>query len=321
MRRIGLVLEYAGTGYQGFQVQAGDVRAAKDEVAGDPGPEAERTGHSREVGRPMRTAQTVRTVQTVQGTVEAAIARITGEQCRITGAGRTDAGVHALCQVASFDTGSRIPGDRFAPALNTALPQDVRVLRSFQAAEGFNARYDAIAKVYRYVIVPSHAMQLGPGSRQNPAMQLGFGAQPGGAILAGKALLVRNRLDVQAMAQASGCLVGQHDFRAFASTGSSAKTSVRTIRRLEVRPVRCEILGLDAVVVEIEADGFLYKMVRTIVGALLEVGIGRANVGSVERLLVSGDRSRGPATAPPDGLYLVRVIYPEPVATLVSGAT
>jgi len=85
--------------------------------------------------------------------------------------------------------------------------------------------------------------------------------------------------------------------------------------------VRCEILGLDAVVVEIEADGFLYKMVRTIVGALLEVGIGRANVGSVERLLVSGDRSIGPATSPPDGLYLVRVIYPEPVATLVSGAT
>jgi len=85
--------------------------------------------------------------------------------------------------------------------------------------------------------------------------------------------------------------------------------------------VPCEILGLDAVAVEIEADGFLYKMVRTIVGALLEVGTGRADVGSVERLLVSGDRSRGPATAPPDGLYLVRVIYPEPVATLASGAT
>lgn len=297
MRRIGLVLEYVGTGYQGFQVQEGDGGAAQ----------------------PART---------VQGTVEAAIARVTSEQCRITGAGRTDAGVHALGQVASFDTGSRIPGDRFAPALNTALPTDVRVLRSFQAPEDFNARYDAIAKVYRYIIVPSHIARAGepgqepePGARRNLGMQLGPGAQSGSAALAARALFVRRPLDMQAMAQASGRLVGQHDFRAFASTGSSAKTSVRTIRRLEVRPVRCGILGLDAVAIEIEADGFLYKMVRTIVGALLEVGAGRADAGYVERLLASGDRSIGPATAPPDGLYLVRVIYPELVAALVFGAT
>jgi len=296
MRRIGLVLEYVGMGYQGFQVQEGDVRAAKD-------------------------------VRTVQGTVEAAIARVTGEQCRITGAGRTDAGVHALGQVASFDTGSRIPGDRFAPALNTALPPDVRVLRSFEAPAGFNARYDAIAKVYRYVIVPRRIIGAGePGQEPEPPvwpgldMQLGPGAQLGSAVLAGRALLVRHRLDVQAMSQASRCLVGRHDFRAFASTGSSAKTSVRTIRRLKVEAARSEFLGLDVVTVETEADGFLYKMVRTIVGALLGVGAGRADAGSVERLLASGDRSKGPATAPPDGLYLVRVIYPEPVATLASGA-
>ncbi len=181
--------------------------------------------------------------------------------------------------------------------------------------------------MYRYVIVPRRIIGAGePGQEPQPParpgldMQLGPGAQLGSAVLAGRALLVRHRLDVQAMSQASRCLVGRHDFRAFASTGSSAKTSVRTIRRLEIRPVPCEILGLDAVAVEVEADGFLYKMVRTVVGALLEVGTGRADVGSVERLLVSGDRSRGPATAPPDGLYLVRVIYPEPVATLASGA-
>ncbi|HON41550.1 MAG TPA: tRNA pseudouridine(38-40) synthase TruA [Bacillota bacterium] len=314
MRRIGLVLEYVGTEYQGFQVQAGEAGAATDEAIGGPGPETARAAQSSGAGRAMGIGRTGRTVQ---GTVEAAIARITGEQCRITGAGRTDAGVHALGQVASFDTCSRIPGDRFAPALNTALPPDVRVLRSFQAPDGFNARYDAIAKVYRYIIVPSRIVG---GARPGPEAQLDPGAQPGGAILAGRALLVRRPLDMQAMAQASGCLVGQHDFRAFASTGSSAKTSVRTIRRLEVGPIRFEILGLDAVAVEIEADGFLYKMVRTIVGALLGVGTGRADVGSVETLLASGDRSKGPATAPPDGLYLVRVIYPEPVATLVSGA-
>jgi tRNA pseudouridine38-40 synthase len=309
MRRIGLVLEYAGTGYQGFQVQARETCGATDEACGAPEGGTAHTGQLTGTGRAVRT---------VQGAVEAAIARITGEQRRITGAGRTDAGVHALGQVASFDTGSRIPGDRFAPALNTALPRDVRALRSFQAPEGFNARYDAIAKVYRYIIVPSQIVgDAEPGLER----QLGPGAQLGSAVLAGRALLIRRPLDVQAMWRASRRLVGQHDFRAFASTGSSAKTSVRTIRRLEVRPVRFELLDLDVVTVEVEADGFLYKMVRTIVGALLEVGTGRADVGSVERLLASGDRSRGPATAPPDGLYLVRVIYPEPVATLITGAT
>ena len=203
----------------------------------------------------------------------------------------------------------------------------MRVLRSFEAPAGFNARYDAIAKVYRYIIVPRRIIGAGePGQEPEPPvwpsldMQLGPGAQLGSAVLAGRALLVRHRLDVQAMSQASRCLVGRHDFRAFASTGSSAKTSVRTIRRLEVEAARSEFLGLDVVTVEIEADGFLYKMVRTIVGALLGVGAGRAGAGSVERLLASGDRSKGPATAPPDGLYLVRVIYPEPVATLASGA-
>ncbi|HOI37952.1 MAG TPA: tRNA pseudouridine(38-40) synthase TruA [Bacillota bacterium] len=320
MRRIGLVLEYVGTRYRGFQVQAGEVGEAIHEAVDSLGDEG---------APPDQSAATARAGQTVQGTVEAAIARITREQCRITGAGRTDAGVHALGQVASFDTDSRIPGDRFAPALNTALPPDVRVLRSFEAPAGFNARYDAIAKVYRYVIVPRRIIGAGePGQEPEPPvwpgldMQLGPGAQLGSAVLAGRALLVRHRLDVQAMSQASRCLVGRHDFRAFASTGSSAKTSVRTIRRLEVEAARSEFLGtgLDVATVEIEADGFLYKMVRTIVGALLEVGAGRADAGSVERLLASGDRSKGPATAPPDGLYLVRVIYPEPVATLASGA-
>jgi len=287
MRQIGLVLEYVGTGYQGFQVQAGETPRAPDGAA---------------------RAGTGRVIRTVQGAVEDAITRITGERRRITGAGRTDAGVHSLGQVANFATGSRIPGDRFAPALNTALPRDVRVLRSFEAPEGFNARFDAIAKVYRYVIVPE----------SEPSLECR--EQGGSAILWGRALLVRRCLDTGAMSEAARCLVGQHDFSAFASTGSSAKTSVRTIRRLAVEAARFKFLGLDAVTVEIEADGFLYKMVRAIVGALLEVGAGRADAGLVEWLLASRDRSKGPATAPPDGLYLVRVIYPEPVASLVLGS-
>lgn len=303
MRQIGLVLEYVGTAFQGFQVQA--QRQAWAQAGGEMPGAAQGEGTGAATGSELQLrgkealTRTGRAIRTVQGAVEDAIARISGEQRRIVGAGRTDAGVHALGQVASFATGSRIPGDRFAPALNTALPPDVRALRSFDAPESFNARYDAIAKVYRYVIVPE--------------------AQAGSALLSGRALLVKKSLDMQAMSDAARCLVGQHDFSAFASTGSSARTSVRTIRRLEVQPARNGFLGLDAVTVEIEADGFLYKMVRAIVGALLEVGAGRADAGLLGRLLESRDRSKGPATAPPDGLYLVRVIYPEPLASLVSG--
>lgn len=278
MRNIGIVMEYVGTGYQGFQFQ----------------PEA----GCGDRGRPVRT---------VQGSVEDAILRLTGERLRIVGAGRTDAGVHALGQVANFKTCSRIPAQRLAAALNPLLPFDIRITRSFEVPEAFNARFDALWKVYRYLILPEAARI--PASRA------------GGALLAGRALLTRNALPeeaVEAMEAAGAQLVGKHDFSAYAARGSSAKTTVRTIRRLEVRRERWQSLGLDLVVVEIEANGFLYKMARTIVGALLEVGMGRMESDGPARLLESRDRRLGPATAPPDGLYLVKVAYPEPVGSLTS---
>jgi tRNA pseudouridine38-40 synthase len=278
MRNIGIVVEYVGTGYQGFQFQ----------------PEA---GCGRK-NRPVRT---------VQGSVEDAILRLTGERLRIVGAGRTDAGVHALGQVANFKTDSRIPAQRFAAALNPILPYDIRIVRSFEVPEAFNARFDALWKVYRYLVMPE--------ATRIPA------ARTGSALLAGRALPTRNALPeeaVEAMEAAGAQLVGRHDFSAFAARGSSAKTSVRTIRRLEVWHESWESLGLDLVVVEIEADGFLYKMARTIVGALLEVGMGRMDPDGPAQLLESRDRRLGPATAPPDGLYLVKVAYPEPIGSLAS---
>ena len=168
MRRIGLVLEYVGTGYQGFQVQARETCGATDEACGAPEGGTAHTGQLTGTGRAVRT---------VQGAVEAAIARITGEQRRITGAGRTDAGVHALGQVASFDTGSRIPGDRFAPVPRATADVSAQVV---SGAGRLHARYDAIARC-THIIVPSQIVgDAEPGLER----QLGPGAQLGSAVLA-----------------------------------------------------------------------------------------------------------------------------------------
>lgn len=266
MAAVALVLEYVGSGYCGYQVQA----------AGGP---------------------------TVQGTVEDAIARLTGEAVRITGAGRTDAGVHALGQVVSFTTSSSIPAEKFAAALNTKLPRDIRGLRSFAVHDGFSARFDAVGKTYRYLA----------------AAQGGAGGRSGEALLAGRALILDRPFsddDIAAMQMAAAPLVGRHDFAAYAAAGSSARTTVRTVRRLEVRRERWPALGQEMTVFEIESDGFLYKMVRTIVAALLEVGLGRCGAGRPGELLAGRDRGKGPATALPDGLYLVRVDYAEPYTAL-----
>ena len=285
MPSVAVVLEYVGTAYRGYQVQ--------EKQAGG---------------------------LTIQGEVERALFSLTGERIRIVGAGRTDAGVHALGQVVSFATASTIPPDRFAPALNTKLPPDIRAIRSFEVRSGFNARFDAVSKVYRYLVACGGGDdgRDGRGGRGGDVARVA-GAKPGAAILAGRALVLDEPLPdgaLEAMRTAAAALVGTHDFAAFATAGSSARTTVRTVSRLEVKRETWPALGQEIMVFEVQADGFLYKMVRTIVAALLEVGAGRREASWPAELLVGRDRTEGPATAPPDGLYLVRVDYPEPYTAL-----
>jgi tRNA pseudouridine38-40 synthase len=223
---------------------------------------------------------------TVQGVLEAAIATITGVPTRTIASGRTDAGVHALGQVVSLRTECRLTVEVLRRALNARLPYDVAVLQVAEAPEGFHAIRDARRKRYRYVV---HDGPVRDVFRRNYCWQTFV------------------HLDEEAMAQAAAVLRGKHDFRSFQSAGADRPTSVRTVYDVLVR--RCERPEQDLVVVEIEADGFLYNMVRSIVGSLAEVGRGARATSWLERVLLAADRRAAGPTAPPQGLFLVNVVY------------
>jgi tRNA pseudouridine38-40 synthase len=226
---------------------------------------------------------------TVQGVVEAALRQITQEAIRITAAGRTDAGVHALGQVVGFVTSSRISNEDLHRALNAVLPDDVAVLTVENAAEGFHATRDAVAKLYRYQI---HNCRTPSVFDRHYAWHY---PQP---------------LDARAMHSAGQVLLGRHDFSSFETAGSERPDSIRTIHLLTVARGTGDFanrLGL-----EVEGDGFLYNMVRTIVGTLVEVGVGARDANWLAEVLEARDRRRAGQTAPPRGLFLVRVLYAKP---------
>jgi len=220
----------------------------------------------------------------IQEVLEKAISAITGEKIRITGAGRTDAGVHATGQAASFKTSTRIPLEKLPYAINSRLPDDIVVKSAVEVPEDFHARLSAKAKVYAYTI--HNAPFPSPLLRKYTY----FFPLP---------------LDTDAMKQAAGLFVGVHDFSAFRAAGSPAKTSVRRVNRLEVG--RSE----DLIRIEIEADGFLYNMVRIISGTLLDVGLHKICPEEVASIIASGERDRAGKTLPPQGLCLLRVIFPQ----------
>ena len=221
---------------------------------------------------------------TIQDVVNAAVNKLTGEVCTLYGSSRTDAGVHAYGQVANFRTASGIPSDRFAFALNTLLPQDIVIVKSEEADPSFHARFCARGKKYRYLFYNS----MFPS-----------------ALLKNRAWIVHFPLNVDAMREASGYFLGTHDFLAFSSSGGSVKTTVRTINSINIgRENRPHVLSLD-----IEGNGFLYNMVRIIAGTLVEVGYGKMMPGEIKDILESRDRRLAGPTAPPQGLYLVEVIY------------
>ncbi len=226
--------------------------------------------------------------RTVQGALETAWAGITSEQVRATASGRTDAGVHALAQVVSLRTSTHLTTEILHRALNASLPDDVVVLSAEEAPAGFHAIRDAVSKRYRYVI---HDGELADVFRRRWSWK------------------VWHRLDARAMHRAAQPLVGTHDFRSFQTSGAPRKTTVRNVTEVSLRRGAGD--KADLVTLEIEADGFLYNMVRAIVGALHEVGRGAREETWPREVLEACDRRAGAMTAPPQGLFLVNVRYGE----------
>jgi len=223
---------------------------------------------------------------TVQEVLERAIERITGQQVRAIASGRTDAGVHALGQVVGFRTETHLSADVLRRALNAELPHDVAVLEAADADGGFHPIRDAVRKCYRYVI---HDGPVRDVFRRRYCWQY------------------HRRLDDAAMARAARPLLGTHDFSSFETSGAKRKDSIRTIYRLSVE--RGRGAEQDFITIEIEADGFLYNMVRAIVGSLVEVGRGAEDESWVAQVLAAADRRAAGPTAPPQGLFLVSVDY------------
>lgn len=221
--------------------------------------------------------------RTIQGKLEGALARLASQPVRVIAAGRTDAGVHSEGQTISFQSeGLTVPVQRLPYALNALLPLDIRVVDSKLMPGTFHARYDALEKTYRY--------QIYEGEYPNVFWQR-------------YAYWSKHPLDWEQIAACAQLFVGTQDFAAFAASGSSVKTTTRTITRVEVTST--EALKT----VRFTADGFLYKMVRNLMGTLLEVGLGKLTLDEVRQIMASRDRSRAGATISPAGLFLERVKY------------
>jgi tRNA pseudouridine38-40 synthase len=244
VRTLRLVLEYDGTDFSGWQRQIGQ--------------------------------------RTVQACLEEALEKMTGERVRVTGAGRTDAGVHAEGQVASVKVQARIPATGFLRGLNSQLPPDMAVRELSDVAPTFDARRSARGKTYRYLIW-NHLTRSPLRGRS--------------------AWHYRAPLDSHAMREAAAAFVGEHDFRAFRASDCDRKSTVRVMRAFEV--------DRHGALITCQVDGtaFLKNMVRIMVGTLVEAGLGELDAAGVRRLLAGGDRTQSGVTAPAHGLTLVRVHY------------
>jgi tRNA pseudouridine38-40 synthase len=244
-------------------------------------------------GRAFHGFQAQRDACSVQGTLEEAIRRLTGESTRVRGAGRTDAGVHALGQVASVQLAHGIEMPDLFRALNAKLPPDIRLLAAEAVAGGFHARYAARCKTYRY--------------------NLAFGAVAS-PFTRRYAWHFRESLDFDAMRAAAARLHGRHDFAAFQAVGTEVASTVRTIHSVAVESGSAALgTPLPAVappvIIEVVGDGFLRHMVRIIVGTLVAVGAGRVPAAGLGAIVASRARERAGPTAPPHGLFLVAVDY------------
>lgn len=245
MRNIKLVIEYDGKDFNGWQKQP--------------------------------------TKLNIQGEIEKAIKQITGEDVDLTASGRTDAGVHALGQVANFKTNSNIPIEKIPIALNSNLKKSIVIKSAEEVEERFHSRLNCKRKTYRYIINNS---------------------KYGTAIYRNLETHIPMKLDIQKMQQAVKYFEGEHDFKAFKASGTSSKSSVRTIYKAEVIDV-----GNERIYIELTGNGFLYNMVRIIAGTLVEVGMGKIEPQEIKTIIESQKRENAGKTLPPQGLYLVNVEY------------
>jgi tRNA pseudouridine38-40 synthase len=245
MRHLRMTIEYDGTGYKGWQRQSEGT--------------------------------------TIQQVLEETLGRVTGEKVTIHGSSRTDAGVHALNQVAHFRTSSTIPERNLLMGLNSLIPRDIVIRDLTEADESFHARYSARSKTYFYRI---------------------FNSDIRTALHRNYCWFVFKPLDVAGMAEAAAALEGVHDFSAFCSVQTDVKSRVR-----EIYDTRLEREGGSFLRFHIEANGFLRHMVRTIVGTLVDVGKGKLTPADFREILESRDRKRAGVTAPPQGLFLSEVKY------------
>lgn len=244
MRNIKLTIEYDGKGFNGWQKQPNKLN--------------------------------------IQGEIERAIYNITKEEVDLIGSGRTDAGVHALGQVANFKTNSEISIEKLPLAINSQLKNSIVIKEAEEVDERFHSRYNAKHKTYRYIINNS---KCGTAIYRNLEYSYPF------------------KLDAEKMKQASKYFEGEHDFKAFKSSGTSSKNSVRTIYKAIVKQEG------EKIIIELTGNGFLYNMVRIISGTLLDVGLGKIRPEEIPEIIESKDRQRAGKTLPAHGLYLVEVKY------------
>jgi tRNA pseudouridine38-40 synthase len=256
-RRIKLTVAYDGTDFRGWQ---------KQHPPDEP---------------PLRTAQ---------GVLEQAVRHVVREEVSVHGASRTDSGVHAVGQVAAFDTKSEMDVDRFAPAISSRLPDDIRVLDAEEVTDAFNVIGDVQDKSYQYRVAFGRRE-----AHQRPLFDRHHLAW------------VPWDLDVDAMNAAAALLVGQHDFSSFTRLNHGRESTVRSVHTCDVEFPASQVASIT-----VSGEGFLWNMVRIIAGTLVEVGAGRRTLDSVKAALVAGDRSSAGVTMPPEGLSLQWIRYGEP---------
>ncbi len=246
MRNIKLVIEYDGSGFNGWQRQPNKLN--------------------------------------IQGEIESVLENITKEKIELIASGRTDAGVHAIGQVANFKTNSKISIEKIPIAINSQVKNSIRIKSAEEVDERFHSRYNCKKKTYRYIIDNS---------------------KYGSSIYRNLTYYMPVKLNVKEMQKAVKYFEGEHDFKAFKSSGTSSKSSVRTIYKAEVKEKN------EYIIIELTGNGFLYNMVRIISGTLVDVGLGKIKAEDIQRIIQDRDRQKAGKTLPPQGLFLVKVEYDE----------